>query len=136
MSDEKIPSPYRKLLSRMMDTFAEHQWDSLLRSYYLAMRPERKARLAAVIELSVELVKIRAVSINSTAFHEQIIEAIIEGNWKDAAQVNGWLGDREAGDPNAEMYLKLWENFRAITLSACAAAERRAANPGSETALD
>lgn len=53
-----------------METFAEYQWQALLRSYFLAMRPERKARLQAIMELSCELAKIKSVSIQATAFHE------------------------------------------------------------------
>lgn len=120
--------PFRKLIDRMQATFAEHQWKALLRSYVLAMRDERKARLAAIIELSVELERIRKESIYGTAFHEQVIEAIIEGDWEEAARIDALLlkpGSIDAASD--EGYRKLWENFRAIVLAACADAARRAA---------
>lgn len=130
MSDGKLTNPFRRLMNRMMETFAEHQWRALLRSYVLAMRPERRARLQAVMELSVELAKIKAESIHATAFHEQLIEAIIEGDWKEVAKINGWLG--EWGSEDRGQREKLWENFRAIAMSACADAARRETGAESE----
>jgi hypothetical protein len=123
MSDKPLKDPFRSVIDRMMSTFAEHQWEMLLRSYCLAMRDEQKARLRTVLELAVELDTIKKTSNFGTAFHEQCIEAIIKGDWKDAAQVNRWLGDPESGDN--ERFLALWEKFRAIVTAACAEAAKR-----------
>ena len=121
---EKLLNPFRTVFNRMLATFAEYQWASLLRSYFLAMRPERKARLHAIMELSCELAKIKAESIQATAFGEMVIEAIIEGDWKRAAEINGDLTFKDHGERCA-YYEKLWENFRAIAIAACAEAAKR-----------
>lgn len=131
MSDDKLKNPFRSLFNRMMETFAEYQWQALLRSYFLAMRPERKARLHAIMELSVELAKIKAESIQATAFGEQVIECIIEGDWKHAAEVNGYLTFEDYGERSA-YYQKLWENFRTIVMAACAEAKLREAGRTTE----
>lgn len=124
MSD--LPNPFRKVLTRMMETFAEHQWEALCRSYVQVDREERRGRLRAILELAVELDKIRAVSIFGTAFHESLIESVIEGDWKQVAEIHSWLGNPMTGNPeqNAK-YESLWETFRAIVLSASAEAAKR-----------
>jgi hypothetical protein len=124
MSD--LPNPFRKVMERMMGTFAEHQWEALCRSYVQASREERKGRLRAILELAVELDKIRAVSIFRTSFHESAIESIIEGDWKQVAEIHSWLGSPETGSPELDAkFVSLWETFRAIVLSASAEAARR-----------
>lgn len=126
-TDEAV-QPFRKLFNRMLGTFAEHQWAALLRSYVLAMKPERKARLSTIVALSVELERIKAESIYATSLHEQVIEAIIQGDWKEVAEVNAMLAEPHGIDEeyNAR-YRRLWEGFRAVTLAACADAARREA---------
>lgn len=133
MSDDKLRNPFREVFDRMLGTFAEHQWEALCRSYVLAMRPERKARLRAIMELSVELDRIKKVSIFGTGFHEQIIEEIIQGDWKQAAETNRLMLDPESAtdhqpgwEEHNERYRKLWEGFRAIVMMACAEAAKRA----------
>lgn len=119
--------PFKSAFDRMMSMVEEHQVEMLSRSYCLAMRPERKARLRAIIELSVELEKIRAVSIQATGMHESIIESIIEGDWKRAAETDRLtLAEPKSYHPEqAEVYRKLWENFRTILMAAVAEAARR-----------
>lgn len=131
MADEKLPNPFHKLFARMMDTFAEYQWKALLRSHFLAEPEEKKARLAAIRELSVELAKIEAVSIQSTRFGARVIECIVEGNWKEAEEYNSDLAFDEFPEPDRTFYAQLWEKFRAITMAACAEAKRREAGQAS-----
>jgi hypothetical protein len=126
MSDEKkLPNPFSKMFHRMMETFAEYQWEKLLKSYFLQMRPERRARLDAVIELAVELDAIQKQEIFATAFGRSAIEAVIEGDWKTARDHVDWLSFREERPEVQSKYGPLWERFRVILLAASAEAESR-----------
>jgi hypothetical protein len=109
-----------------MASVEDRQVKALLSSYCLAERPERKARLSTVIELAVELERIKKVSIFATAFHEQAIEAVIEGDWEEAMRINADLNTFCDHDAQAEFYRALWEGFRATVLAACDAASKRA----------
>jgi hypothetical protein len=111
-----------------MAGFPEPQRRAVLRCYALADRDERKARLRTVLALASELEKIRAVSVFGTLLHEQTIEAVIEGDWRAAAEINGWLGESERELPHCA---KAWEGFRAVVLAACAAAAEREAGRAS-----
>lgn len=119
--------PFPKLFERMMDTFHEYQWEKVLASWFNQDRKEKKARLHAVMDLSVELVKIKQVSIFATMHGEAVIEEIIEGDWKAAER---WAADMDfasEGPDIAATYAPLWEPFRATLLAYCAEAKRRAA---------
>jgi len=124
--DDKPVNPFSKMFNRMLGTFAEHQWERLLRSYFLQARPERKARLDTIMELSVELDVIQKQEIFATAFGWSAIEAVIEGDWKAAREHVDWLSFREEGPDIQARYGPLWEKFRATLLAASAAAEARA----------
>ena len=115
---------FKDLFNRMLGTFAEHQWEGILRCYRLASRDERKARLRVVMELSVELVKIRKENIFCVAFGERIIEDIIEGDWLSAERDNSELTFEDTVERQA-YYDELWSVFRAIVLSACSEAKCR-----------
>lgn len=117
-----------KLLDQMMAAYERWQWISLLRSYYLGSPEEKKARLQAIMELSVELAKVTAVTIQSSAFGKAAIEAIIEGDWKKASEYCGYLTFEEERGTSEDFYRRmneLYEPFRAILMAACAEARRR-----------
>jgi len=61
---------------------AEAAWE---RSWFNAPRLERQFRMKLVRELSVQLAEIEAYSIQGTAFGESAIEAIILGDYAEAA---------------------------------------------------
>lgn len=56
--------------------------EKLAASWAIQPREERKRRLHAVMQLSVELVRIRETTEFSTRLAEMAIEAVIEGDWK------------------------------------------------------
>lgn len=138
MSDEdkkeKLVNPFRTVFNRMLETFAEHQWKQLLRSWCLAMRDEQDARMRVVLELAVELDRIKKVSNFGTAYHERIIAEIIQGDWRGAAETDRLMlaHDEPDAPEHNERYRQLWETFRAILMSACAEAKRREAGEPSE----
>jgi hypothetical protein len=99
---------------------------SLSRSYAIAMRPERKARLAAILQLAVELDAIKRVSITATGLGEAVIEKIIEGDWEGA---EAYVGDLSFNDESGrEEDRRRWEPFVLTLRTACADARRRASS--------
>jgi hypothetical protein len=107
-----------KLIHKLMATYSEWQLKQIGRAWCMVDRPERKHRLRTIIQLSVELEAIKSVSIFSTAFGEQLIEAIIQGDWREAELVLSFLSFQEDGPEVAEKYIPLWEKFNAVALSA------------------
>jgi len=125
MKEDKVSD----LLSRMRASLMEYQWRALLRSHILAGPEERSARVRAVIELSSELTKIRQTSSMMTWLHERAIESIIEGYWKYANDIAGWLTDPQE---RTEAQVALWAPFVATLQAACAEARRRESGRASE----
>lgn len=121
----KPKNPFMAAFARVTEMVEEHQVKKLLWSYCMAMRPERRARLRAIIELSVELDKIKQKSVFGTAFHEQCIEAIVEGDWEEVEQTNAFLAEPGCFPEQRAEYVALWENFLAMVMAACAEAKRR-----------
>jgi hypothetical protein len=56
--------------------------EKLTASWAIQPREERKRRLHAVMQLSVELARIRETTEFSTRLAENAIESVIEGDWK------------------------------------------------------
>lgn len=105
------------IFDKMLDRYEEHMHLRIMRSWCMIDREERKHRLRTVQDLSVELHRIRQVSIQATAIGEGIISDIIEGDWKGAELMASDLAASCGADP------KLWESF--VLLVQTAAAESR-----------
>lgn len=118
-------NPFKKTFDRMLETFAEYQWKSILRSYCLVMRDERKARLHAVMELSVELEKIKKESIFSTGLAEGAMESVIEGDWMKASEYIEYFMFPDHCEETKIKHIPLWANFRLILQTACTEARHR-----------
>jgi len=119
-----LPDPFKKFFHRMMDKFAEYQWERLLASHFLQSPQEKKARLRNVMELSVELASVKGQLKFATAFGESAIEAVIEGEWKRVADHIDWLSFND--DPSTkERYGEAWRKFREILHAACVEARHR-----------
>lgn len=99
-------------------------------SFCIASHAERKGRLRAVIGLSAELERIRAESDFATGLAEQVIEDIIEGDWRAAHELGThfrFMGeDARLRDEEAPR----WRKFVEIVSSECALAEKRARGEG------
>lgn len=120
-----------KFMRKMMDTFEEYRWHSILRSHVLAVPEERRARLKTIMELSVELAKVKETTFGSTGLAEGAIEAVIEGDWARVEQSSTYFTfEEEKGshDPTyADRMNKLYERFRGVLLAAAAEGKRREA---------
>jgi len=125
MAKDDDDSPFRKVFRRMMGTFAEHQWKSILASYCLQPPAEKKARLRAVVELSVELTEIKKTRRFGTALADSAIEAVIEGDWKKARMCISWFSFTDESEELRREEAPHWEKFRAILLAVCDGAEQR-----------
>lgn len=101
-------------------------------SWYCAERRERKARLQAIVELSVELEKIRAVSNFSTGLGEAAISDVIDGDWQSVKTWAGLFTFAHEGGATEVMHRPLWERF--VDLLVCAAGSAEARESGREAA--
>lgn len=108
------------IFSKMLDRYEEAMHLRIMRSWCMIDGEERKHRLRAVQDLSVELHKIRAVSIQATAIGEGIIGDVIEGDWKGAELMADDLAASCGADP------KLWEGFVLLVRTAAAESKRLA----------
>jgi len=115
----------KQFLDKLFSTFKDYQRKKLEKSWCLQNREERKARREAVIELSVELARIRSVSIFSTAFGEALIESIIEGDWEYALEYAKDLRFTHERDDIRATYAPLWATFVALAESFCAKTKAR-----------
>lgn len=113
------------ITEKLVKAYEGHLLQMFQASWCLQDKPTRKHRLNTVMALSVELDVIKRVDIFSTAFGEQAIEAVIQGDWREVEELTGYMTfDTESSDLR-EKYNPLWEKFRALALTACAEEKRR-----------
>jgi hypothetical protein len=90
--------------------------EKLTASWAIQPREERKRRLGAVMQLSVELTRIQETTAFSTRLAESAIEAVIEGDWK---QVEEWTAHFTFADENDQIrqqYAPIFTVFRELLL--------------------
>jgi hypothetical protein len=122
MPEQKsLSASMKSVFDKLFTTFAEHRWESILRSYTLASREEQKCRLAAIMELSAMLATVKEQSIFATAiWGDALIEAIIEGDWKNARRIADDITFYDMSDDEVRrVHTELWAPFRARALAAC-----------------
>jgi len=108
------------IFDKMLDRYEESMHERILRSWCMIDVEERKHRLRTVEDLSVELHRIRTVSIQATGLGEGIIGDVIEGDWKNAEATAGDLAASCGADP------ALWEGFIILVRTAAAESQRLA----------
>jgi len=113
------------ITEKLARVYEEHLLQMFQAAWCLQDKPTRKHRLTTVMDLSVELDAIKKVDIFSTAFGEQVIEAVIQGDWREAEEVVGYLTFDTERSELREKYDSLWEKFRTLALTACAEEKRR-----------
>ena len=117
-------------LDKLLARFDEHQIQQLTRSYVLANKKERKGRLRAIMALSVELERIKEVSIFATSLGEGVIEDIIEGEWDSAYSVGQQhLTFKDEPKELQDRYTPLWTKFVDTLNVEYLLAEQRRKNP-------
>ncbi len=121
------------LFTKLMAKYDDFQIEQIGKCWFLASKKDRKHRLKSVMLLSVELEAIKKISTFSTAFGEQLIEAIIQGDWKEAEQVLAFLSFKEDGPEIEKKYVPLWEGFKAVALFAIEENKRLENSTGENT---
>ncbi len=120
-----------KFVDQLMALYGAHRLEQVARSFCLADREERKARLRAVMALSVELERIKAESIFGTGLAEGVIEDIIEGNWRAALDLGMTFTFADEREDLRVRESTRWAKFVEIVRVECALGENRAkAEPG------
>jgi hypothetical protein len=135
----KAASEFRSFFESLV---LEHREKAILRSPVFATREERIARRTAVIELSIELGRIREHTLGATGLAEHAIECIMEGDWESAGEyAPDFLFQRErhgADSPETHAVDRrmaaTYERFHATLVSVCAAAGKRASGKPTEDA--
>lgn len=120
-----MPTSFEKLLDTLTEAMEAHMIEKLSRSFPVVGPEERKARLHAVMALSVELDAIRKVSIFATGLAESVLEDIIEGDWKAAERFGSHFAFRDESPELTAKYAPLWARFREILEVECLATRAR-----------
>lgn len=92
--------------------------EKVAESWFNQKRKERKRRLDFVMELSVELAKIKEQMTFATRLAELAIESIIEGDWN---MVKGWADDLSFNNERDEIKSncdEVYARFRELLLQA------------------
>jgi len=109
----------KKLMKQLMEMTEDYMQKLLFKSWCLQQRDERKARLAAVMELSVELDKIRRVNQFGTGLAETVLENIIQGEWERAHEGAQLFRFNEENQELRNQFAPLWNKFVVLTEAAC-----------------
>lgn len=121
-----------ELFERLKGMFQERLTQQFERSWFVALRPERNARLKAILSLSAEYERNVQVSRFGSAAAKSAIEAIIEGDWKYAEECAGDLTFLDLPSADREQFAQLWEGFVLQTRVICAEARRRTTGQGAK----
>jgi len=109
-------------VDKLMALYEGDRLQRVVRCYTLASREEQRARLRAVMALSVELERIKAQSLFATRIGEGAIETVIEGDWKGAegyAEHRTFQGEGpEIQDASAPLWAVFVETLRTEILLA------------------
>lgn len=118
-----------KFTEQLEDIFTEAMQERGRAAFHLQGREERKARLEAVMALSSELLRIRAVNIFATGIGESVIVDIIEGDWPAAKRIAAHFTFEDESAEVRATYAPLWAEFVRLAHDFCTEAERRALKP-------
>lgn len=123
MADEKLHPETQRLLETLRANYTDWELERIDRSWAIQPKPTRKRRLEAIIQLSIELGKIREIDIFGTAFGEEVIEELIEGDLEDARGCAGLMDFSGENDELRARYVPIWAKFQAMALAAAQADE-------------
>jgi len=90
--------------------------EKLAASWHLQPKEEKRRRLNAVMQLSVELDRVRVVTTFSTRLAELAIEAVIEGDWKSVEDWADMFAFTDEHEDLREKYAPIYATFRELLL--------------------
>ena len=129
MTDTKQGAAIDDAIKQMFERVGEHRLKAFMASWFMAERDDRKRRLTVVMQLSLELQKIREVSGFATRLGEAAIESVIEG---DIAVMRTWAESFAFEDEDLGIrmrYEPLWRAFRRTLEAALVIAEAHGKEP-------
>jgi hypothetical protein len=121
MADDEAEHRRKKIseiFDKLLDRYEESMHERIKASWTLVDREEQVLRLRVIQDLSVELARIREISIQATRLGETVIEDVIKGDWKNAVRLSTDLVDSCGADAS------LWEAFIALVSTAAAESKR------------
>ena len=98
----------RDLKEMLVDILQAHTAERIYESWFNQQRDERKRRLHFVMELSIELAKIKEQMTFATGLAELGIESVIEGDWN---MVKEWADHFTFNDERDEIRLSSAEVY-------------------------
>jgi hypothetical protein len=115
------------IFDKLEERFDEFYKEAFERSWFAANRPERKHRIKYVLQLSAELERIKAQSIQATLLGQAAIEDLIEGNYREMIVLHDDLSFADEDEEFRDRYVQLWTRFRELLQEAY---DRRPGQPG------
>jgi len=95
-----------------------HRAEKIAASWTLQAPAEKKRRRRSVVELSIELGRIRETVNFATGLAELAIEAVIEGDWKAVEEWADHFTFNEEGEDLRAQYVPVFNVFRELLLQA------------------
>jgi hypothetical protein len=108
------------ITEQLVSKFEASQLEEILRSWCLVPKQERKHRLKTIIDLSIEVERIRSISNFYITFGELGIEAVIKGDWEELQDISNSQTFRTESKELQAKFFPLWEKFREIANKAIA----------------
>ena len=118
MTDEKDHPELQRFLDTLRGNYTDWQLERLDRSWTVQEKSTRKRRLEAIIQLSIELGKIREIDKFGTTFGAVVIEKLIEGDLKEARQYASDMNFEGEGEELRDRYVPIWAKFKEMALAA------------------
>lgn len=125
MEDDEIEKEKAKLhpesirfMDTMMAMYTDSQLERVAQSWVFIDNGIRRKRLEQVIELSVELGKIREIDIFGTGLGASLIERLIEGDLKGVRELADDQRFEGESDELKARYVPIWEKFNAMAMAA------------------
>ncbi len=128
--DTAPPSPIRRLLEGLAESYADHELEIIGRSFRMQPREVQKRRLRAIMDLSVERQRLLdehgrcperpdlPQGMQSSAFMESTIKYLVEGDLKEVrAYADFYLFEGEDKEW-AQEWIEVYAKFRAMALAA------------------
>lgn len=113
-----------EFVRKLFEGFPDYQRKRLMQSHCIQDPEEKKARVKLVQELSLELAEIRK-SERFILFGETAIEAVMEGDWKQVADVSEWLTFSGEAFEYRQHMARVWTKYREALRVACVEARHR-----------
>lgn len=118
MADEKTHPELQRFLDTLRANYTDWELERVGRCWTMQTRETRKRRLEAIIQLSIELGKIREIDRFGTRFGGVVIEKLIEGDLEEAREAANCQTFEGESEELKARYVPIWAKFREMALAA------------------